>query len=746
LWWLVLRLTWSRRNGTPAAKLVQAVGIVFLTVLALATAAVPRVMAAQHDRARAVAPLVDYDTSKSAAAGRLLTLDPLATPTRRWHGHEIVRRYYAANDSHAVIPGIARVPGADEFYTSPDLRALMKRDATIAALFTDFTLIGTIQPTGLVQPHQLAAVIGISPDEQLLVPVTAFGSDEALGFPSDNTVLNASVASLVVLAVWLAGAAFIVVISRLSSRQRYRRARSLRLLGLSALTTRAVHATETAIVALPAAVVGCLLYNQVIHRVTAVPSTSLGYFTSDAQLSLRAYVAVAATLTLVVSVSTATSLRMRRKDNVSTTLTGPPGFLSAAGLTLFIVGTAYLVALPMLASTIGSRAALGLWIACGCVAVGSAAAGPRIVSIVSNAMARRMRAAGTLFGLRMNCWSTTTAIRMGGALGVVIIMLLCGLSFTSILTGGTSTSWKAVLAAHHQIPLTVTDLGGHLTRGSVASIHPSGRMAQTATVTLDRDRVTIVYADCADLEHLTGTAPRSCTGQAQWLTIAGDNGVQPPSRRGVIRTADGSSVTLPSSANTTVVHGFVTDLNGALLLPAAAAPTRPTREGETFFLLVDNDRLALTMAGISARSPTAQFDEGGLTRNDPDNHQFPDQLQLLSLGAVMSLLIGVLALTAATLGDASERGAKMRGLRIIGAPPNQLVRAHAWATGLPIVTLGWLATLAGWQTCLALRGFDDRAVVPTSGVAWCAVGVAAAAILVVAATMPDAVRRMRQSP
>ena len=42
-------------------------------------------------------------------------------------------------------------------------------------------------------------------------------------------------------------------------------------------------------------------------------------------------------------------------------------------------------------------------------------------------------------------------------------------------------------------------------------------------------------------------------------------------------------------------------------------------------------------------------------------------------------------------------------MRVLGAPTTEIVRAHAWATVLPIATLGCIASFVGWEVTRAMR-------------------------------------------
>ena len=246
--WLAWRIA-ARSRGGAAPSLVLAAGVVCMTVVASATAAVPHAAAQRAERLQAVTPRLD--DRAAVDTDQLRMIDPLATGGRRWHGHEIVRGYYVRGSSTTTAPGVPRMPAAKEYYASPELVRLMDTDPTVAALFEGWKRLGTIGTLGLVEPHELRAIAGVPATQPLLVNVAGFGSRQPIG-PSaldDNTVLNRVVAAFVTVVIWLPAIALIVILARLASAQRQRRARALQLVGLSRTAVRAFHALETAVVA-----------------------------------------------------------------------------------------------------------------------------------------------------------------------------------------------------------------------------------------------------------------------------------------------------------------------------------------------------------------------------------------------------------------------------------------------------------------------------------------------------------------
>jgi hypothetical protein len=642
------------------------------------------------------------------------------------------------------------MPGADQFYASPELQRLIGKDSTVAALFSPYTMLGTIEYSGLTQPHELRAIIGLSSDEQLLVPVRGFGTDQLQGPGEDNTRLNTVVAILVMFAIWIPGIVFIAIITRLASRSRQHRARSMRLLGITRTVTRLIHAVETMLVTLPAAILGYLLYTLLIHAMTRLPGTSFGYFTSDVGIPAWQSAVIILLFTALAGASTAFSLRLDRQD-ASAVATRSPRRLAGIGLVVLLIGLVYMIAIPIIVvvggrdivrGTAGAVVAYGMWTGCGAVAIGFAFTGPHNVARTFTWAAVRARAGGTLVGLRLHSTGSATTLKLGSMLGVIIIVMLGTLSFVSIFNGGSSKSWDDALATHKQVPVIVNDLGGSLTWRGVTELYPSGGAVQVQQLGRSGN-LSVVFGSCSDLERLSGSKPAQCTDKPQWIQLSGGGEAPHIPTGGSVKVPGARKLVLPKPSDVTRVKRLPEEFNGALLLPPRLAADRAARNSSYFFLLVRNVHLNETLAKLSALSPTAAFDLGELDRHNPDLREFPAQLQWLPIGSGISLLVGGLALSAATLAETRDRSQRMYGLHLLGTPRSHLIRAHFWSAGAPLLLLGWAATLIGWTICRCLHAFDDRAVVGVATIGLTALGVAAVGLAVTILTLPDVLGAQR---
>lgn len=743
-WYAALGVRFVLRGTDRAtSSLLMMVGVAGVTVLALSTLGAPHVAADRAERTEAIAPQVNVD--RSADDPRRLRMI-LPFDGRRWNGHAVGRHYYARGSSSLAAPGVSRMPAPGEYVASPALVDLIERDGTVAALFGGMRRTGVIGSDGLVQPHELRAVVGISghPRTPGLVEVDRFG-----GTPpwvvEDRANLNQLVAFFVLALIWLPVGAFILVISRLSSRQRSRRARSLRLVGASRRSVLLLHGLEAAVICAPGALVGAVVYDRLVTRMTSVPGTEIGFFGQPARAGWLVSALIAGLVVSAFAVPAAAAIQ-RSIDTNETAVPSTPSSHSRRswGLRALIAGVGLLVAAPLLLDLAGGVGFSSLWVGCALVAVGVGATGSSLVGQMMRWAGGKAPLASALVGLRMGAVESSS-IRLASLFSVIVILLLGGLAFMNVLNGGSADRWDERLAEQPRVPVIVTDLIGGLSLQEVRDIAPDASPVETRSIRHDKQDIPIVYGSCADLEQLTGVAARDCSNRPQWIRPEGSSLPKPT---GQIQLPGGASVKLPEEATAEVQmssRAMPPGFGGALLVPPSLAPTAPTYEGSSYLLLVTNTDLKSVMAKLSAGSPQLQFDLARLDYHNPDTLRFPTQVRWLTVGTIVSLLLGVAAISAAGIGEAGERTARMRGLRILGARRSFIFSAHLWSTITPIVALGWIALVAGWLVCAAMENVDDRAAMEASTFGWTALGVLAAALVVGMLTYPAVTRRSARS-
>jgi hypothetical protein len=158
-----------------------------------------------------------------------------------------------------VPPGIPRLPAPGEAFVSPALaRALDGPGEAVARRRVPGRIAGVIGPSGLRNPRELYAYVSAAaiPGRLLGRPqsiVTAFAPDE---FPSGPPDLGTvAFVALLVIAVLVPVAVFIVTVTRISSTTREGRLAAVRLAGGTQSQVRWLASAEVGL----AAVLGCLI-------------------------------------------------------------------------------------------------------------------------------------------------------------------------------------------------------------------------------------------------------------------------------------------------------------------------------------------------------------------------------------------------------------------------------------------------------------------------------------------------------
>ena len=601
--WLVRKV--ALRSSGAALSGLLALGMAALVLLGLTSVSAREVAVHQHERGTDIAVLVDPAQS-TGNSDDLRIIDPRTTNARRWDGHEIRREYYNSGNSHLVAPGVPAMPGPGEFYASPDLVELMSSNPVIAALFTSERLVGEISPKGLVQPHELRAILGVNADRNLLTKVDGFGGTAPAGNKAESDtqkVLDLSVTAYVLALVWIPAAFFVLIISRLAASHRRRRASALHLIGYPKWRIQLLHFVEAACICLPSTVIACLFHWAVARRATTLPGTTFGFYSSDAHLSLTTYLVVGTLLTLVVCCAVSNdrrpAWRMRRAHHHTHEQQHPNGLprLGSAALASGFV----LLALPSAVSLEGGLTPLALWAGIVLSAIGIAVAGPALVTRVLAVRIERS-AASRLVGKRMASHRVTTALRLASVMSVIIVLLVGSQAFAALLNGGSAEDWSQRAEAQGQVPIVATDLSGALTLDEVSSVDILGGATELRSARADGEFVNVVFSSCERLHVLTGhskDADCPVTNTPRWLRQAPATDIGPPVAD-QLTLSSGERISTPPTTAALDVPGSPEAFVGALLLPPDLAPDTRQTDGAIFFLLAPAPDVS-TKDGSAAR-------------------------------------------------------------------------------------------------------------------------------------------------
>lgn len=383
----------------------------------------------------------------------------------------------------------------------------------------------------------------------------------------------------------------------------------------------------------------------------------------------------------------------------------------------------------------------GMWASDAFMAIGLALSGSHLTGLLFRFLARRARSGGTIVGIRAAAPGSSTSLRLGALLAVLVVLFMGMLSFFNLLQRGDQSDWSKAVGSGRRVPVVVQDWSGLLDVSDVRTIAPRGGVAMAVEVPRKGNDLVMVFADCADLGILAGREVDECAPGPTWLRVEGVSD-GPRLRPGAIKVPGLGVVQLPNrDAVSWLPENMPYGFDGAILLSRERGDQLDRGElSATYFLISTSDDLAVTLAKLSGLSPGMTSDLGELSRYDPDEQQFFAYTQWLTVGAAVGLMIGGLALAVVVTGENQERRTALRGLSLLGAPGRELWRAHFWASGMPLVFLGWAGVLVGLVAAGELYAFDQRARVEFGVAIGIAFVIVIVAVLIAAVTFPSARR------
>ncbi|MBW9210199.1 hypothetical protein KV100_11075 [Mumia sp. zg.B21] len=731
---LGVRLAAPRRYDAAARLTLLTLGLVVCTFVILCGLAAPGALDRQAERRADLA--LAFAADEDQAAHRLWALDTEPLSDRRWDGHRVTRVAVAERGMGApeALPGVERLPAPDEVVLSPRLRELITDIPAVRALFSAYEPIGTISAAGLTQPHELRAVIGVSPTTDGLRPVSGVGVPESGDDRASTAALNTVVGAVIAVLVLVPAGGMVVLCSRLGSRQRRGRIHALRRLGLGRHAVRIVLATEIGVFALPAVVIGAVAYGIFAGTCDHVPFTTFGFSPGDLRLPFpRVGAAMLAVFALSV-LAAAAGVRVDELGHATpTTRRGRGG--RRVGYLVLAVGVLLFASFELL--PYGAAKAVSLWVAYGLIAVGLAMSVNGIVVAVSRAAARRVADPGALVGLRVGAAEPGSTARMASVVAALVVCLSASFNLLTVLAN--SSQGDSTDDATGHITLTVLDFGGALTLDELREIPGVTGAVPVVFAKGDRDDLSTIVSSCAQLEALVGGPVSDCDGSPSWLVTT------PASSAGAIHAESshlrvgGNAWRLPGHADHLVLPHGAGALARHLLLPpgfvveqASAIPT--------FVVRIPVADRSEVLARISSRSPSTGFDFGDNASLDTDSREYSTQISWLLAGAFVSLVLTLLALCIGVLGEAEARRNRLRGLYVLGARTRHLATSHIASVLVPLAVVAIVAGLATTLTSIGMSLVDERAQPSVAFLLSVSVGGLAVAVIATAVTLPSALR------
>jgi FtsX-like permease family len=371
-----------------------------------------------------------------------------------WHysndifkGQTIERLDVAALGPKAPVPpGIARLPGSGQYYTSPALAALL-RTTPRTELGDRFpgSQAGTIGERALTGPNELVIFVGYSPAELAVLPgtfrvstsATAPGKQVWSPYFRDAFVVGALAFLFPILI--LIGTA-----TRLAAARREERFAALRLVGATPRQLSVIASVDAIVGAMFGTVLGIGIFLLVRPALANTAITSARYFANHVTPTASGYVSVLIAVPLASAITSLLSLRRVRMSPLGVSRrTTPPApkvwrlVPLLVGIVLFIVGLA--ITMP---ESLGAPAFPGLIL----ILIGLVVAGPWLTTQAARLLARSVKGAAALLAARRLADNPKAAFRtvrglvLAVFLGTVVAGLLPAVNSTTATPSASALS------------------------------------------------------------------------------------------------------------------------------------------------------------------------------------------------------------------------------------------------------------------------------------------------------------------
>ncbi|MER5359951.1 ABC transporter permease [Streptomyces sp. NPDC002785] len=600
-------------------------------------------------------------------------------------------------------PGLSELPGPGEVYVSPALRDQLRREPALKGLLPGREK-GLIEPTGLTDPNELYAYIGMSRNQlgDDARALKSFGSEHPPTTAVESStldILRFTLAALVLLPL----AVFLSVCAKLSAASRNRRLAALRLLGLSAKGTQRVNAAETVVAALLGAVLGLAEFwvlNQIMAR-TGLPG--LKWYPDDGALS-------AATLAVCLLGCPAlawfvgrASARAAAANPLGARRTAAPRAPRYWGVLLLVTGLGIVAGYCATGFTDHPAQSTGmnsLLVPAGVLLTGLGLV--TAMPLLSYALARRLARSGNL---TLNLAMRRNEIEPGSAMRVVTGLVL--LVFSASLAQGVLVEERQI--THNDSPSQEYSLAlSQLTADQQRRLREVPGVRTHAVVmepltdpgsdSGSGAQATALVATCAQFAKLVRHAEGCVDGKVLRLSDP-DVSDQPlaTSVYGMRTSGRRTSYKVEVPRTTVVFDGYdVTDVpSPGLLVPPSALPAHATPDSARLVLAGASDPASVraVLDRIGAIVPTADVDPAGI--NIDGLQQITVIETLLALGMVMGLVIGVAAFLVSVTDRAVERRPQVTALSLLGTRRRTLRLVQCTQVVLPLAIGLVLALAAG---------------------------------------------------
>lgn len=451
-----LRLTLRGGKESLARLVVMALAVAVGVAMLVATLAVINGLGAQNARGAWLATSSQFipggrGTSTSASHNSRATWWNVSTD--EFEGQVIVRVDVAPTGPNSVVPpGIARLPGAGQFYASPALAALL-RTTPASELGDRFpgTDVGTIGSSALPSPSDLIIVVGDRASTMAHVPgaseVTSFATSSSSGGPdtlgTTGLQIMLGVLALVLLFPVLV---FIGTATRLSAARREQRFAAMRLAGATVRQVAVISGVEAVVASLVGVALGFCLFLFSRPLLVHVPFAGQPLEAGDISIGLTDILVVVIGVPVAAALVARVALRRVRISPLGVTRRVTPRAPRAYRVIPLVAGVAELAYFAVLGhpTNTGSQiqaSLLGFFL----VMVGLVLSGPWLTMVGSRLMATRTsHVAPMLAGRRLsdNPQGAYRAIS-GLILAIFVTSVSVGIISTILIDHGSTSSGSA---------------------------------------------------------------------------------------------------------------------------------------------------------------------------------------------------------------------------------------------------------------------------------------------------------------
>jgi len=695
-----------------------------------------------------------------------------------YEGRTIKRLDVAALGPQApVIPGLAKLPAAGQYYASPALVGLLgsvPRDE-LGNRFPG-SQAGILGDAALTGPDELVIVVGYSPAQLAALPATV-QVDAVSTAPEINSVKNVYRFGFSIAAI---GLVFPIVIligtaTRLAAARREERFAAFRLVGATPRQMSVIASVDALAGAVVGTVLGIGLFLLLRSTVAATAVTGTHYFPDLVTPTATGYLAVLMAVPVVSTLAALWSLRRARISplGVSRKVTPPPPSALrivplALGLVLFVLP----LALSSSSNPDFKFADLGLLL----IMIGLVVGGPWLTMQAARLIARYARGASALLAARRLADDPRAAFRSVSGLvlalfvGTALAVLAPSLVSTQQAVGG-GTLGNVLRASFRSDDSACADDCGTAPGRSAAAQQPQkqpdsqmpGLAPQTGAQLLSRLKsyqgVTVLplYVSTAQDEQSSAPAQGGgrCAAGVPCPQAGPDEGP-----RAVVSCASlaGFSAfgTCPAGATEVATTGFqsLLDTDNVLSverdLPVVDRSSRVATENLAALnlggvLVQVNDPATLERIRTLLSSYTAGAGAGGAPQTFGEvaqtRAQLTDDIVHVALAmVVLTLLVAGCSLAVAVGGGLVERKRPITLLRLSGTPAPALYRMVLLESVLPLVLAAVLAAGAGFAVAVPVVGQvaakGVSIALPGAGYLLTTGGGLLASVLVIAAALP----------